>query len=339
MAIKGITEKRVIPRLGKIRLGIMAPSKNGTATHPVNIDYFVVPPEVQAVYGEKPTKLDIVLPSEDMSIVFPQYLKRYTYNALACKGDGVKAMETVVETGEVREIACDPDVCQYYQSKKCKALASLMFLLPSVPGMGVWQMDTTSYYGMVGINNSLELIRTMLGRISGIPLELRRVKRTIMTRDGGKQVKRDIETVEVNTPLTIADLARLPANPYMLTGGNMVIESPADDDEPDPTLIADPQEQDEGVTRIETSTGAVKGFVGATPSQVNSLKIIIAQRTEAGISTEPIDFSKLSMEEAASEIKRLQKYKSKKFDDASDEAALAFSKAFEEDNDYGKTGH
>lgn len=308
MPIKGITEKRVIPRLGKIRLGKMEPTKDGKGTRPQNVDYFVVPPEVAAVFGEKPTKLDVVLPLEDMSLVFPQYLKRYTYSALACKGDGEKANETVVATGELKEIPCNPDLCQYYQEKKCKSLASLMFLIPSVPGMGVWQMDTTSYYAMVGINNSLELIRMTLGRISGVPLELRRVSKTIMTREKGKQVKRDIETVELQTTMTLAELARLPANPYALDAGKVQIEAPKDDDEPDEELVAE---------TTDTTTGEVKGYhyEAATAAQINSLKIILGQRTEAGIASEPIDFDKLSKEEAWSEIKRLQTYKDKKPED------------------------
>lgn len=312
MPIKGITEKRIIPRLGKIRLGVMEPTKDGKGTRPQNVNYFVVPPEVAAVFGEKPTKLDVVLPSEDVNVVFPQYLKRYTYSALACKGDGEKAMETVVATGELKEMPCNPDLCEYYQTKKCKSLASLMFLIPSVPGMGVWQMDTTSYYGMVSINNSLELIRLMLGRIAGVPLELRRVSKTIMTREKGKQVKRDIETIELQTTMTLAELARLPANMYGLEAGKVQIEAPRDDDEPEETLTSDAPAEEP-----DTKTGEVKGYhyEAATAAQINSLKIILGQRAEAGIASEPIDYDKMSKEMAASEIKRLQNYKDKKPDD------------------------
>jgi hypothetical protein len=286
----------------------MTPTKDGKSQRPSNLTYFVCPPEVEAVVGKNPTKLDVVLPSEDMNVVFPQYLKRYTYSALACKGDGLKAHETVIETGELREVACDPDVCPHFQGKKCKALASLMFLIPSVPGMGVWQMDTSSYYGIISINNSLELIRMMLGRIAGVPLELRRVQKTVMSREDGKSIKRDVWTVELNTTLTIADLAKLPANPYMLDSGKVAIETPMDDDEPDETLISDAVEEPQ---QVDKKTGVVTGFISATPSQVNSLKIILGQRTEAGIATEPIDYAKLSMEEAAALIKMLQSYKDK----------------------------
>ncbi|MEM3486415.1 MAG: hypothetical protein QXI12_12435, partial [Candidatus Methanomethyliaceae archaeon] len=72
MAIKGWSERRRVPRLGTIGIGYK--DEDG---RPKWVDYFVVPPEVQAVYGEKPKELDIMIPSEDPEIYFPEYLKRY----------------------------------------------------------------------------------------------------------------------------------------------------------------------------------------------------------------------------------------------------------------------
>ena len=52
--IKGLSDKRRLPRLGKIRLGVKAISQKSGKEYPKETDYFVCPPEVQAVYGEKP---------------------------------------------------------------------------------------------------------------------------------------------------------------------------------------------------------------------------------------------------------------------------------------------
>jgi hypothetical protein len=280
MPIKGVSSKRQIPRLGKIRLGELVPTKDGKNNRPMVVDHFKVPAEVAAVYGENPTVLtDVYLPSEDRDVVFPQFLKRYTYNALVCKGDGEHAFSTVVETGESVEVPCDPYQCQYYQAKQCHMLASLVFLLPKVPGLGVWQMDTTSYYTIVSINNSLDIIRNLMGRISNIPLELRRVKKTIMTREGGKPLKRDIWTVELNTADRLVDLARAPQFPFAL-GADAAIEGPADTDEGDPLLTSAAEAEEEHLETkqepVDRMTGAVKGPVLATPAQLNSLKVIIA---------------------------------------------------------------
>ena len=66
MSIKGVSDIRRLPRLGKIRLGIKETSSKTGNEYPKSVDYFVCPLEVQAVYGEKPRMLDIVFPAEDI---------------------------------------------------------------------------------------------------------------------------------------------------------------------------------------------------------------------------------------------------------------------------------
>jgi hypothetical protein len=80
--IKGLTENRRLIRIGKIHLGIKVEkldSRTGEPvyntrgeiiTYPKATDYFVCPPEVQAVYGEKPDRLDVIIPVEDDEISF-----------------------------------------------------------------------------------------------------------------------------------------------------------------------------------------------------------------------------------------------------------------------------
>jgi hypothetical protein len=53
--IKDLSDKRRLPRLGKIRLGIKCKSVSTGNEYPKEVEYFVCPPEVQKVYGEKPT--------------------------------------------------------------------------------------------------------------------------------------------------------------------------------------------------------------------------------------------------------------------------------------------
>jgi len=172
MAIKGVSEIRRLPRLGKIRLGEKALAKSGKE-YPKAVDYFVCPPEVQAVYGEKPRVLDIMFPVEDTNIFFPQWYKRYgASTGLVCKGDGETAIQVDTETGEMQEIECCPDECEWYAKKHCRRLANLQFLLPKVTGLGVWQVDTTSFYSIVNLNSAIEMIRAVAGRIRMIPLQL-----------------------------------------------------------------------------------------------------------------------------------------------------------------------
>lgn len=88
MPVRELTERPTIPRLGKIRLG----DNSGTNNAPKNREYFVVPPEVAEVYGEKPTELDIVFLSDDTELIASQYYRAYNAsNGLICKGDGYTA--------------------------------------------------------------------------------------------------------------------------------------------------------------------------------------------------------------------------------------------------------
>ncbi|MGB9886473.1 MAG: hypothetical protein ACPLRW_05675 [Moorellales bacterium] len=92
MPIKGWTDAVRVPRLGQIALGYK--DEKGA---PRSVDYFVVPPEVQEVYGPQPRELDILIPGEDLDKVFPAWLKRYGDQfGLICRGDGETATLSAV---------------------------------------------------------------------------------------------------------------------------------------------------------------------------------------------------------------------------------------------------
>ena len=70
------------------------------------------------------------------------------------------------------DIPCPGQACPYYQGNECSESMILQFLLPTVPGVGVWQLDTKSVIGMINVNSCLAMLRQMFGRVSGIPLIL-----------------------------------------------------------------------------------------------------------------------------------------------------------------------
>ena len=92
--IKGLSDIRRLPRIGKIHLGRRLKSQRGTE-YPKESDDFVIDelPEVIAVYGPHPKALDIIIPVEDQGVWFPQAFKCYGSAAsLVCIGDGRTAM-------------------------------------------------------------------------------------------------------------------------------------------------------------------------------------------------------------------------------------------------------
>ena len=109
--------------------------------------------EVQAIYGQKPKVLDILIPVEDEEKWAPQYYKLDSRTqGLVCKGDGCNASRLIdTATGDRahktttqairKDWECAGRKCPDYISKEgCKEVMSLMFILYKVPGMGVWQI-------------------------------------------------------------------------------------------------------------------------------------------------------------------------------------------------------
>jgi hypothetical protein len=188
--IKNVSNIRRLPRLGKIRLGIKA--GNGDKSYPKETDYFVCPVEVQKVYGDKPKELDIIFPVDDVSIVFPQSYKWYSFTTLKCKGDGETAMRRVQDlTPEQKEIL-NGDIpensfdmvevncpCPLLEEGKCSQVGSLSFMIPKVSLAGVYQIDTRSINSFVNINSALELAKGIAGRIAMIPFKLKRIPQKI----------------------------------------------------------------------------------------------------------------------------------------------------------------
>jgi hypothetical protein len=243
--IKGLSEVRRLPRLGKIHLGIKV-EKPGKHPYPSPTDYFVVPDEIKQYVGEKPKTLSIMFPTDNPEDFAPQYLKCYSMTqGLVCRGDGVKCMRKIDEnTGLVadhtteswvmKDMTCDPETCPEMAGDpemnirpQCRRVMNLMFILPNVPGLGVWQLDTSSFYSIVNVNSCLDVIRSVIGRIAGIPLTLSLEPREV-TPPGMK--KKTIQVLHVRSDLKLADLRRkaLPAAPRAEVARPDEIEPPED---------------------------------------------------------------------------------------------------------------
>jgi hypothetical protein len=185
--IKGVSERRRLPRLGKIRLGIRQTAKSGRE-YPVDADHFICPPEVCKVYGETPRELDVLLPVDDARVTFPQSYKAYGSNRrLKCIGDGVEASRFDEGRGEWVERSCP---CEWLEEGKCALRAHLMVVLPRVSLGGVYQIDTGSYNAIVDVNSYLDFVRGISSRenipFSRIPLKLLRQEREIAFREKQK---------------------------------------------------------------------------------------------------------------------------------------------------------
>jgi len=238
MPIKGISEVRRLPRLGKIHLGFKDPKKKGA---PTATDFFVCPPEVQEVFGKEPRELNICFPTDEEERFSSQYYRCYSQTqGLVCKGDGETCIRMVdVETDalanrdskktELRELPCEGRECPYYE-KQCREVMNLQFLLPEVPGLGIWQIDTSSINSIRNINSAVDLIKRIHGRIAMIPLSLTIEPQEVQTPEGKR---RTVNVLYLRIKQTLIEMVQT-VSTKKLTAGE--VELPSPDDEPPETV-------------------------------------------------------------------------------------------------------
>lgn len=202
--IKGLTERRRLPRIGKIHLGVKV-KPEGKAEYPKAVDYFVFDPnhpqydELVKTYGEQPKELHVVFPSNDTEAFASQFYRLYSRSrGLVCKGDGETATRMFdTKTGALanrdskevvnKECQCTGRECPEYGKRGCGEVMNLQFLLPEVSGFGVWQIDTGSINSILNVNNALDLVRQIYGRVSMVPLVLALEPKEVTNPDDGKK--------------------------------------------------------------------------------------------------------------------------------------------------------
>lgn len=256
--IKGISDRpRRLPRIGKIRLGIKKKSLKTGKEYPAEVDYFVVPEDVEKVFGEQPKTLDIMLPVNSIDVIFPQAYKAYgSDERLKCKGDGETALRWT-EKGQ-EEVTCP---CDWLETKKCSIRASLMFFVPSVSLAGVFQLDTGSYHNINTINSYLAedgYLMSLIGRNAMIPLKLIREEVRIQhqTEKGPETKKHSLLRLLYTGSLEEINILKQDTNAILIRTQSLHLEPPVEEGpEPDtPIVLID--EEDEAVIEEEPVTGA-----------------------------------------------------------------------------------
>jgi len=202
--IRGLTDRRRLPRLGKIHLGLRV-KPEGKPEYPRAVNYFVFDPlhpqyeELVNVFGEQPTELQIAFPLDDTESIASQWYRLYSQSrGLVCRGDGEVAMRMLdTSTGslanrqslevENTEAVCLGRGCPDYGRRGCGEVMNLQFLLPGISGFGVWQIDTGSINSIMNINSGLDLVMQIFGRISMVPLILVLEPKEIISPEDGKR--------------------------------------------------------------------------------------------------------------------------------------------------------
>jgi len=138
-------------------------------------------------------RFPVVLPVDNWQAVLPHALKAYSRSELVYWSeygpDGVRYCMTkqglVKDERSNRHVRpfggrpsvmrdanggrCDPERCPQYQAQpqQCKLSGSFIFYIPGIIGAGAIELPMTSFYGLQGIRQQLELMGYARGRISG----------------------------------------------------------------------------------------------------------------------------------------------------------------------------
>ena len=266
MPIIGLTDRRRIPRLGKIHLGVKKMSQNGKE-YPSAVDYFVCPPEVTAAIGEeKPKQLHIYFPTDDIDQATSTYYRAYSQSrGLTCKGDGLTARRLIdVSTSTTEDnghptgdiaggkaenvewidgITCPGEECPYQQKKMCKPLMMLQFIIKDVPGLGVYKLDTSSFHSIMDVTNALALLQATRGSFRNIELILSLEAKEV-SPDGRLKT---VHTLHLTSAANLNELREIEFAPMLL---------PPEEDESEVNDLLYPKDgfapQD-----VDTSTGEI----------------------------------------------------------------------------------
>ena len=256
MPIEGLSDRTLLPRIGKIHLGY----KHAERGYPIATDYFVFPadhPQYQDLvdtFGEKPKELRIVFPVADEEQVASQYYKQYSQSrGLICKGDGLTCNKVVdTKTGDLAgkdakdtvwaEGTCGGRACPDYMAKKCKEVMNLQFMLPEIPGLGIWQIDTSSINSILNVNSQFALLRSVLGTIALVPVVLSLEDKEVKVPPDNKL--KTVRVLHIKSGKTLLEAAQqaLMRPLERLTGRTQLALPPGETDMPE-LIVGDDDEQ------------------------------------------------------------------------------------------------
>ncbi len=247
-----LSEVRRMPRLGKIRLGIKVRNRAGRE-YPKEVPYLVCPPEVLKKIGmenkpEDVMELDVMFASESQDENFPQRLAAYKASGLFCEGDGTTALRRNKGTWEKH-----PCPCPMLEDGDCKKMGTLNVILPHVSLGGVYQIVTSSWNSIVDLNSGIDHVRKMVGRVSWVPLKLRRepTQTSHFDKKTGKTHKQTHYTLKVIFPYDLDFVNRLKLETEkILAGPRYALPEPHDNPYDDPVDLI---EEGEGGAKPTTA--------------------------------------------------------------------------------------
>ena len=251
--IAGLSEIRRLPRRGILRIGAKVATAGGKE-RPKALDHFVTAglPEVAAIYGPKPTAIDVLLPFADPAACLDVHYKAYRQGGkLVCKGNGQAARRAGIEDGKptLTDVPC---VCPWLEKGDCKAIGTLTVILPRIDMMAAYQIVTASWNSTINLQTGIaRLWETFGAGMIAIPLRLTVRPHTGRPIVDGKQIASTVfvlslEGLPMDKALAAAGRMREAAEPI----GFHALPAPVR-----PNAPPDPDEWTEGTALVARAIG------------------------------------------------------------------------------------
>jgi hypothetical protein len=328
-----------LPRLGRVSLGFKTRTDKGVVV-PRKADTLCFTSDVRArvetlagIYGgtvreaipgadgadrwllvSEAVEANVVIPSNDMQLVFSEWMELHTASGLKRRCDGervVTGKEVDGETGEITLLEDVPCVCREFDlvgPEACKPTLRLNVILPDAldaEGLGVWLVTSTGWRSNQHVNAALKTIQMFFGdRIAGMPLVLgmQEAKAQVPGKNGkpttttyrhftlraATSMREALANVSHQGPLAERVLSALPAPVDEPDGEEVTVEEAS-------AAAADQEEPQGGAAGIRAGGGsspppgasspAASPSPAATPAQLKRLRAL-AER--AGVSIEEV---------------------------------------------------
>ncbi len=140
-------------------------------------------------------EIPVIVPPGDMS--FSQSYEQWTAGGCQVRCDG--RWDHIADTA----CHCDPE------QRDCNIHSRLSVLVPELPGVGVWRLDTQGYYAAVELNGIVDLCAAQAARGVMLPARLRLEQRSVK-----RVVKDKVTTLRFAVPVLDLDV-----HPMSLTAG------------------------------------------------------------------------------------------------------------------------
>lgn len=168
------------PKIGRIACG--EKSEKG---YPRSLDYFVASGKYKSLfdeaYGEKPTTIQIVFPSDDAELVCKEYYElRDNAGKLVSEGDGEtfkvwssKSASYTTQTTEDYPNLMEM-IASHYPKCEWKITLTLNFIIPKVRGvMGLWSFSTKGSASTIPqVRDTFDAMIEQNGHASGVIFDL-----------------------------------------------------------------------------------------------------------------------------------------------------------------------